>query len=209
MPTTTFERLSEEKKERILRCAITEFHEHGFEKAKVETIAKAANIAKGSIYQYFEDKKELFLYAVDWSVEYFMRKIDALTPLEGMDVFDYFLSGSQGRYELLKEEPLLAAFSFDVYGGRFADLTRDIRDVYERVGNKYEIKLIENGQKKGTIRTDIDTEALLLYFQGIADKISSYALKIGISKDSEEEKLQRANKMMAQMIALLKNGMEA
>lgn len=100
MPKRTFNRLDDDKKERVIRAAIKEFQMHGFEKAKVESIAQNAGVAKGSIYQYFEDKKELFLYSVTWAIEYFMKIIDRQTPLKDMDVYEYFLSGSRERFEI-------------------------------------------------------------------------------------------------------------
>ncbi|WP_312613369.1 helix-turn-helix domain-containing protein [Oscillibacter sp.] len=48
-----------------MRAAIHEFIENGFERAKIADIAQHAGVAKGSIYQYFEDKKELFVYCAE------------------------------------------------------------------------------------------------------------------------------------------------
>lgn len=67
MPKKTFYRLDDHKKERVMRAAIGEFQACGFERAKIEVIAQNAGIAKGSIYQYFDDKKALFLYSVTWA----------------------------------------------------------------------------------------------------------------------------------------------
>ena len=55
MPKKTFKRLDEEKKDRVLRAAIEEFQAHGFEGAKIDIIAQKADVAKGSIYQYFDE----------------------------------------------------------------------------------------------------------------------------------------------------------
>jgi AcrR family transcriptional regulator len=62
MPKETFFNLNEEKQEKVMRSAISEFLKHGFEKGNIGDIAKNAGVAKGSIYQYFENKRELFLY---------------------------------------------------------------------------------------------------------------------------------------------------
>lgn len=55
MPKETFYRLPDEKRERIMVAAEREFLENSFEAA----------IPRGSFYQYFEDKKDIFLYIVD------------------------------------------------------------------------------------------------------------------------------------------------
>ena len=90
-----------------MRAAIGEFQARGYEGAKIEDIAQNAGVAKGSIYQYFEDKKDLFLYSVTWTIEYFMKMIDRQTPLKDMDIYEYFLSGSRERFEMIRKEPLL------------------------------------------------------------------------------------------------------
>lgn len=47
---------SEEKKKKILNCAKRLFSKNGFYKTQISDIAKAAKIARGTIYQYFENK---------------------------------------------------------------------------------------------------------------------------------------------------------
>jgi AcrR family transcriptional regulator len=59
MPKETFIKLPEDKQERILRTSVSEFTANEFEKGNIGEIAKKAGVAKGSMYQYFENKKEL------------------------------------------------------------------------------------------------------------------------------------------------------
>jgi AcrR family transcriptional regulator len=148
MPKRTFNRLDDDKKERVIRAAIEEFQTCGFEKAKVETIAQNADVAKGSIYQYFEDKKELFIYSVTWAVTYFMKMIDRQTPLKDMDVYEYFLTGCRERLEMIQKEPLLASFSIDITLGKYGSLAEDINNGLKTLSEEYEIALIANGKKR-------------------------------------------------------------
>lgn len=60
----TFYRLSDEKKERILRSAHREFTEHTYEKSSINRILDEAKIPKGSFYQYFDDKSDLFYLCI-------------------------------------------------------------------------------------------------------------------------------------------------
>lgn len=209
MPKKTFNRLDDDKQERVMRAAIEEFHAQGFEKAKIEVIAQNAGVAKGSIYQYFDDKKELFLYSVTWGLNYFMKVIDRQTPLKDMDVYDYFLSGSRERFELLRKEPLLAAFSMDVVSGKYGNLTKEANSELNRIGEEYELKLIANGKKKGTVREDLDDKTLLLFFQGVTDKFTSEIMARAweFKDDPTEEQLHMGESLMKSMVKLLKQGM--
>ncbi len=64
MPSTTFFNLPETKRTTIEAAAIHEFAAHGFEGAGVNAIVAGAHIAKGSFYQYFADKADLFQYVL-------------------------------------------------------------------------------------------------------------------------------------------------
>lgn len=51
----------ENKRLRIINGAITVFSRKGFYRAKIEEIAEQAEVGKGTVYEYFSSKKELFL----------------------------------------------------------------------------------------------------------------------------------------------------
>ncbi len=51
----------ESKRERILRAAIDVFAQSGYFNAKVSEIAKAAGVADGTIYLYFDSKEDLLI----------------------------------------------------------------------------------------------------------------------------------------------------
>lgn len=209
MPKRTFNRLDDDKKERTMRAAIEEFHACGFENAKIEMIARNAGVAKGSIYQYFDNKKELFLYSVTWALEYFMKIIDVQTPLQDMDVYDYFLSGSRERFELLKQEPLLVSFSMDIYTGKFGSLALEASRELSRIGEEYELKLIANGKRKGTVRDDLDDKSLLMFFQGVTEKFDMEIMEKvkGFDYNPTEEQYREMENLLKNMVSLLKHGM--
>jgi len=56
------------KRREIALAALDVFAEDGFEGASVSKIADLANIGKGTVYEYFETKEEIFLTALEaWS----------------------------------------------------------------------------------------------------------------------------------------------
>jgi AcrR family transcriptional regulator len=57
--------VKETTRERLLTAAAQEFARAGFERASVDAISLAAGYAKGTIYNYFPSKEELFLAVVD------------------------------------------------------------------------------------------------------------------------------------------------
>lgn len=66
---TSFYKLKEEKRELIINAAIKEFVQNGFEKASTNEIVKEAKISKGSLFNYFNSKKELYVYLFEYGVQ--------------------------------------------------------------------------------------------------------------------------------------------
>lgn len=62
-----FNNLKAEKQKQIINAAIKEFVRNGFEKASTNEIVKRANISKGSLFNYFNSKKDLYLYLIEYS----------------------------------------------------------------------------------------------------------------------------------------------
>jgi len=58
MPKQTFFNLPDEKKQRITDALIKHFSQKPYYNVDISDVAKESNAAKGSMYQYFENKKE-------------------------------------------------------------------------------------------------------------------------------------------------------
>src|SRR5690554_7663669 len=86
VPKQTFFNLEPEKRQGIIAAAVREFAEHPFEQASLTKIVESCGIAKGSMYQYFEDKLDLYLYIVDLAYEQKKAYVGRAFSLEG-DIF--------------------------------------------------------------------------------------------------------------------------
>lgn len=61
MPKIVDEQMRETTRRHILQVAAREFARLGFDQANINTIAELAGMGKGTIYLYFENKRDLFL----------------------------------------------------------------------------------------------------------------------------------------------------
>lgn len=59
------EKRAEQNRRKLLSAAMTVFSRNGFHKATIDEICHRANLGKGTVYQYFGNKKDLFLGIVD------------------------------------------------------------------------------------------------------------------------------------------------
>ncbi len=87
-----FEKLTQEKKDLIIKVAIEEFSQNGFEKASTDTIAKRAGISKGSLFHYFKSKKNLFVYLAEHVMNMLIDTImDVLRHMQADDFFEHII----------------------------------------------------------------------------------------------------------------------
>ncbi len=87
MPTDTFFRLPEEKRARILEGAWSEFTAVPYAEASINRIVQTSRIPRGSFYQYFEDKNDLFLTLIDEIRDQFLDLFHDTLERSGGDLF--------------------------------------------------------------------------------------------------------------------------
>jgi len=65
----------EEKRQRILRAAIDQFARKGYSTARMSDVAKAAGVADGTLYLYFEGKEHLLISIFDDVLSRFIGRL--------------------------------------------------------------------------------------------------------------------------------------
>lgn len=65
----------EEKRSRILKAAANVFSREGYHSAKMEDIAITAGTGKGTIYEYFDSKRHLFLSMIEEGTDFFIETL--------------------------------------------------------------------------------------------------------------------------------------
>lgn len=104
MSKETFLRLPEEKRTRFLKAAWEEFTHVRFVDASINQIVRKAGIPRGSFYQYFEDKEDLFRYLLDTTRDRYTAAYQRVMEAAGYDMFrtqllcyDRFLKRNAGE----------------------------------------------------------------------------------------------------------------
>ena len=87
MPTSTFFRLPEEKRKRLMDAAWEEFTTNSYTDASINRIIQKAHIPRGSFYQYFQDKEDLFWYLFGGMHDYFAEVFRELLQESKGDLF--------------------------------------------------------------------------------------------------------------------------
>ena len=87
MPTNTFFRLPEEKRQRLIDAAWEEFSQMRFNDVSINRIIQNAHIPRGSFYQYFVDKNDLFGYLLEEGKNYFTSVLEMILREADGDLF--------------------------------------------------------------------------------------------------------------------------
>jgi TetR/AcrR family transcriptional regulator len=156
MPKQTFFNLPDEKRCLIIDLAIEEFAEHDYKNASISNIVARAGVAKGSMYQYFEDKRDLYFYLLQLATEEKKAFLSQTPPPDpSMSLFDYlrWMIRMGARFELsrprLAQVAYRALFSDRPFGDEpFVQIRRQVMDFYDN--------LVEMGIAQGTIDPYID-----------------------------------------------------
>lgn len=87
MPNQTFFNLPLKKQDIVIQAAKKEFSRHPLHEASIANIIKDADIPRGSFYQYFDDKEDLYFYLLDQISEENHKRIIRLLTANNGDLF--------------------------------------------------------------------------------------------------------------------------
>lgn len=105
-----FFKLSSTKRQKILDEGYLEFTEKGFEKASTNTIAKNANIGKGTLFYYFKNKKQFFNYLIETAFELTYREYFNKIDFRQTDFFKRLIEVSQLKEQVYKHHSYAMSF---------------------------------------------------------------------------------------------------
>jgi AcrR family transcriptional regulator len=161
MPKETFFNLPEEKRALICRAAVDEFAAHPFEQASINRIVARSGIAKGSFYQYFEDKSDLFLYLLQRIAD---EKLKFLSPVlrnpEQLDLFTLLRELSRSGIEFAMARPKYAQISTNLLAAKGTPIYKQFSERTAPSGAEFFEALLKNAVAKDEVRADIDIAML-------------------------------------------------
>jgi AcrR family transcriptional regulator len=104
MPKQTYFHLSKDKQETLIAAAKKEFSRVPLHEASVANIIKSAGIPRGSFYQYFEDKEDLFYFLLNQLAEKSNRRFISVLMDKNGDLFETFIATFQFLLEVHRDQ---------------------------------------------------------------------------------------------------------
>lgn len=201
MPKQTFLNLPDEKRKVIVDAAIDEFAESGLENASTNRIVAKGGISKGSFYQYFEDKQDVFMYLLtvleNEKMEYFNGKHP---PSMHMDTFQYFRWMIKEGMQFNSGYPhLVQAISRVMFGeGMYYRNFANIRERSQQGLRAMIRQAIQNGE----VDPSVDVDLAVMIMETWSNAISSYILNEG-AKQKDIMKWVRSAKVRERIDKML------
>ncbi len=166
MPKAAFEQIAPEKRERILEEAARLFAERGFSNADMAELARRAGVAKGSIYNYFDNKEELYVHVCRDGLERSRQAVyGALDP--SWDIYRQVDHIFRRGARFAREHPEYVTLYLSVSAAgmeQFADrLSRDV----EKPTADHLKHLIRREQQAGRVRVDLDPRLGALFINSL------------------------------------------
>lgn len=177
-PKATFFNLPADKQQRVIDVAVQEFSERGYQQASINSMVSRLNIAKGSIYQYFENKKGLFLFIFDQAISIVRKRLKAVKKnTEGEDFFIRTKKSLLAGVEFIDKHPALYRVYLRILFERDSPLRADLLQTIRLFSHEYLTALLEEGQKRGEVRKELDPKAAVFVVDAILDRfLQVYAL---------------------------------
>ncbi len=151
---------------RLLESAAVAFARDGLDGANINAISLAAGFAKGTVYNYFASKEELFLAVVE---EACARAVEGAEPLgPGASTRERLRVLLASDVEWAREyEAFARVLVREVFAGRPGLYERVVLAAAPFIGRVVEI--LRDGVAAGEVRADVAVEQLAVVFTGLGE----------------------------------------
>lgn len=201
MPKQTFLHLAIDKQETLLQAAKKEFSRVPLHDASIANIIKDAGIPRGSFYQYFEDKEDLYLYLLNQLSQSNNERFIAILKEKKGDLFETFIESFQFMIENQRKEKNESFFKNAFLNMNYKLENTLANRIYEENKRSQYLEMV---QLIDTENLNIDEEGELHHIIKIIMAITFHNLvQMFVKELSEEETLKNYLKQ----IELLKRGL--
>jgi len=199
LPTETFYNLPKAKQEAVINAAVAEFARSPYDQASLTKIVAEADIAKGSMYQYFDTKRELYLYILNMAYAEKKQFLQGVFDEED-DFFATLKRYYRRSYLFAREYPLYHRI-ITHYWDFCAEFEEEIKASRELRANEF-ISMLEAAVAKGQANPGIDKDAAFFVYHSVGKELIENFLEL--SEDDQEKHL----KFIDQVLDVLALGLQ-
>jgi AcrR family transcriptional regulator len=151
----TFDKTTEERRQKVLEVAIDEFASNGYAATSINDISRKANISIGAMYSYFASKEDLFLSIVN-NAYFLMDKILKDVEENSRDIFDCIEKMVVASRKFAIEYPQLNRIYLDITTQALSHISIRLSDKLEIITPQLLNNLIKKAKDEGKVNVAID-----------------------------------------------------
>ena len=155
MPSQRFLNLPETKRQRFIDAALDEFGNNSYDSASVSRLVKNLKIAKGSVYQYFENKRDIYFYLIDHIREERLALLRSTIENSSSGFFDTYFDILKTSLEFDYNAPLECLFLANISREWNHPELGPVHIIIRRDIIKEVEKMIKDAAKENLLRDDV------------------------------------------------------
>ncbi len=162
MALPRFQKLSAERRHRVIAAAAVEFAAKGYQGAALTAIAEKSGMGKASFYYYFADKADLCRTVLDeaWRRFRMEGRLD-LKTLTRETFWSSFEAATRENLEKCAKEPWLLAAAKLINRPAPHPSGETVLDDFREKRRAWEAAFIRRGQELGAVRNDVPADLLV------------------------------------------------
>jgi TetR/AcrR family transcriptional regulator len=191
MPLKTFMNLNPERQKEIIDTCLKEFALRDYKEVSLSKIIEKLGLAKGSFYRYFESKRDLYKYLIEYAKELNVGLFEkTLRDCEG-DILEAWVEFYLQAVLLDNQYPVFGAFGYRLSQERDNVVLGNVAFKSKVQGLKVLKGLFEHEQMRGRIRKDMDIDQIIYTLMQVQEGVMDYLAikyKIDFKKNIEKGK---------------------
>lgn len=161
-----FDKIADEKKERIMAAAAAEFAAKGFGSANINVIAQRAGVSIGAMYNYFASKEDLFLTVIDGAYRLLERVLDEVKAAGG-EIFETIERMFRAAQTYSKQYPELNQIYLDMTSEGLAHLSRKLSGKMETISSRLYKEMLTQAKDDGLVDSGVDTDVTAFFLDNL------------------------------------------
>ncbi|OPX20340.1 MAG: TetR family transcriptional regulator [Desulfobacca sp. 4484_104] len=206
----TFINLPLAKQEKIVAAALAEFADKGYQQASINVMVASSGIAKGSMYQYFKDKKGIFLYIFDFAISLVRRTlVQVKETTQEADFFTRLEKSLLAGVEFIRQHPRIYAIYLKILFDQHVPQRPQLLKAVRQFAAEYFQSLVRQGLERGEIRADLPGPVATFLLDALFDRflqatcVPFFDVTLGLDQAPPEEIEHRVK----ELIDLLRQGL--
>ncbi|NOQ72935.1 MAG: TetR family transcriptional regulator [Crocinitomix sp.] len=175
MVKDTFNNLPEAKRSAISSAFLKEFTVNKYDDASISKVLKTLNIAKGSFYQYFDNKLSLYQYLIQICGLKKMEYIQHIKREDYEDFWSFWRALYQEGFKLDKDHPKMSNFMITFHDMMNTPTLKEMYHTMRTNGLAGLGAMIQSEVDSGAFRKDVSVEfmahTLLTTSNGLFDAV--------------------------------------